>query len=52
MSGYDRVMADYYAGRGSNVKLSDWSSAVATAMQGKKREHMLEFLRARGFFRH
>lgn len=52
VSRYDRVMADYYAGRGSNIKLSDWSSAVATAMQGKKREHMLEFLRARGFFCH
>ena len=51
VSDYDRMMADYYAGRGSNVKLCDWSSAVATAMQGKKREHMLEFLRARGFFR-
>jgi nitroreductase len=47
---YDRQMADYYAGRGSNIKLSDWSTAVATAMQGKKREHMLGFLRERGFF--
>jgi nitroreductase len=47
---YDREMADYYARRGSNIKLSDWSSAVAAAMQGKKREHMLDFLRARGFF--
>ncbi|WP_078120041.1 oxygen-insensitive NADPH nitroreductase [Thiosocius teredinicola] len=50
LAAYDRQMADYYAGRGSNVKLSDWTSAVATAMQGKKREHMLEFLRGRGFF--
>ncbi len=50
MSGYDAAMADYYAHRGSNVKLSDWTTAVATAMQGKKREHMLGFLRARGFF--
>jgi nitroreductase len=50
MAGYDRQMADYYAGRGSNVKLSDWSTAVAAAMQGKKREHMLDFLRSRGFF--
>ena len=47
---YDQQMADYYAGRGSNIKLSDWSTAVAAAMQGKKREHMLDFLRARGFF--
>lgn len=50
MARYDAHMADYYATRGSNVKLSDWSTAAATAMQGKKREHMLEFLRGRGFF--
>jgi nitroreductase len=50
MRRYDARMADYYATRGSNVKLSDWSSAVAVAMQGKKREHMLDFLRSRGFF--
>jgi nitroreductase len=47
---YDEKMAGYYASRGSNVKLSDWSNAAANAMQGKKREHMLEFLRSRGFF--
>lgn len=47
---YDAQMADYYATRGSNVKLSDWSTAVAGAMQGKKREHMLAFLRSCGFF--
>lgn len=50
MATYDAQMADYYATRGSNVKLSDWSTAVAAAMQGKKREHMLAFLRDRGFF--
>lgn len=50
MADYDSAMADYYATRGSNVKLSDWSRAVAAAMQGKKREHMLAFLQERGFF--
>lgn len=50
IAAYDQQMATYYAGRGSNVKLSDWSTAVAAAMQGKKREHMLAFLQARGFF--
>jgi nitroreductase len=50
MARYDAKMADYYATRGSNVKLSDWSTAVAAAMQGKKREHMLDFLHGRGFF--
>jgi len=51
MALYDEKMAAYYASRGSNVRLSDWSSAAAGAVQGKKREHMLEFLRAQGFFR-
>ena len=51
MALYDEKMAAYYASRGSNIKLSDWSSAAAAAVQGKKREHMLEFLRSRGFFR-
>ena len=51
MALYDEKMADYYASRGSNIKLSDWSSAAAAAVQGKKREHMLEFLHGRGFFR-
>jgi nitroreductase len=50
MAGYDAEMAAYYASRGANVKLSDWSSATARAMQGKKRTHMLDFLRAQGFF--
>lgn len=47
---YDRQMADYYAGRGSNRRPGDWTGAVAGAMQGKKRSHMLGFLRSRGFF--
>jgi nitroreductase len=50
MAEYDAQMAAYYASRGANVKFSDWTHMVANAMQGKKREHMLEFLRARGFF--
>jgi nitroreductase len=50
MADYDRTMAAYYRDRGSNIRLSDWSAAVAAALQGKKREHMLGFLQARGFF--
>ncbi len=50
MAEYDAEMAAYYATRGANLKLSDWTTAAADAMQGKKREHMLEFMRARGFF--
>lgn len=48
---YDQTMADYYANRSSNIKLTDWTKATATAVQGKKREHMLEFMQQRGFFK-
>jgi nitroreductase len=51
MAAYDATMADYYRSRGDNVKLSDWTTATANAIQGKKREHLLAFLQARGFFR-
>ena len=47
---YDATMAEYYRSRAANVKTSDWSTTTANAMQGKKREHMLEFLRRQGFF--
>lgn len=50
MAEYDAQMADYYASRGANIKLSDWSTVTANAVQGKKREHMLDFMRGRGFF--
>ncbi|MCG7939537.1 MAG: oxygen-insensitive NADPH nitroreductase [Candidatus Thiodiazotropha lotti] len=50
LADYDEQMSKYYVGRGANVKLTDWSHATAQAMQGKKREHMLDFLRSKGFF--
>ncbi|MCB1773995.1 MAG: oxygen-insensitive NADPH nitroreductase [Gammaproteobacteria bacterium] len=48
---YDATMNAYYRQRGSNARVADWSSVTARAVQGKKREHMLGFLQARGFFR-
>lgn len=50
LAAYDAQMASYYANRGANVKLSDWTHATANAVQGKKREHMLDFLHEQGFF--
>lgn len=50
LAAYDAQMAEYYANRGANVKLSDWTHATANAVQGKKREHMLGFLQGQGFF--
>jgi nitroreductase len=47
---YDRTMAEYYSSRGPGAKVGDWSGATSRAVQGKKREHMLDFMRRRGFF--
>ncbi len=48
---YDNQMAAYYQSRSSNVRISDWTSVTANATQGKKREHMAEFLNRKGFFK-
>ena len=45
---YDDTMAEYYASRHSNRRNSNWTQQTAQAMQGKRREHMLAFLQARG----
>jgi nitroreductase len=50
MAEYDEKMSVYYASRGANARASDWTNATANAIQGKKREHILDFLRERGFF--
>ncbi len=51
MGGYDELMASYYRTRSTNVKVNDWTTATANAVQGKKRPHMLDFLKRSGFFR-
>lgn len=48
---YDESFAAYYGSRGSNAKSSDWSTPTTRAIQGKRREHMLEFLQQRGFLK-
>ncbi|RMG33327.1 MAG: oxygen-insensitive NADPH nitroreductase [Gammaproteobacteria bacterium] len=48
---YDQTMMDYYRTRDSNARQSDWSTQTAAAVQGKKRQHMLGFLQARGFLK-
>lgn len=48
---YDRQMSDYYVSRKSNAKNSNWSEQTALAVQGKKREHMLNFLQSKGFLK-
>jgi len=51
VDGYDKLMETYYKERGENAKVSDWSSPTTSAIQGKKREHMLVFLQERGFLK-
>ena len=48
---YDEQMENYYSTRQSNVKTTNWSLQTASAVQGKKREHMLAFLQSRGFLK-
>jgi len=47
---YDLTVSEYYGARGQGAKIGDWSGATANAVQGKKRVHMLAFMRRRGFF--
>ncbi len=48
---YDEAFTAYYGSRGSNAKSSDWSAPTTRAIQGKRREHMLEFLKNQGFLK-
>jgi nitroreductase len=52
LAAYDAVMGEYYTARAKNAKSTTWSEQTAAAMQGKKREHMLKFVRQHGFFHH
>ena len=51
LAAYDETTADYYRARPQNPKTTVWSTEIAQAVQGKKREHMSAFLHERGFFR-
>lgn len=48
---YDQKMAEYYSTRQTNMKNTNWSQQTASAVQGKKREHMLSFLQSQGFLK-
>lgn len=48
---YDNIMEKYYAGRGDNQRMSNWSEQTAKAVQKKKRQHLLSFLQNQGFLR-
>jgi len=46
---YDQTMEDYYANRGSNQKVSNWTKQMAEFLEKPRREHMAEFLASKGF---
>jgi nitroreductase len=50
LAAYDAVINDYYQSRPRNPHPADWSHATADAVQNKRREYLLGFLQARGFF--
>lgn len=51
VAAYDLQMKQYYESRDDNNRASDWSTQTAKAVQLKKREHMLGFLRQRGLLK-
>jgi len=51
VAAYDETMRRYYATRSQAARETGWARQVAATLQGKKREHMLGFLRKRGFLR-
>jgi nitroreductase len=50
LAAFDATVDDYYQSRPHNPHTADWSHATADAVQGKRREYLLGFLQARGFF--
>ncbi|MCL4159658.1 UNVERIFIED_CONTAM: hypothetical protein GTU68_011790 [Idotea baltica] len=46
---YDSQMQAYYQSRSGKHRVSNWSEQTAKAVQDKKREHILTFLKKRGF---
>ena len=46
---YDQTMEDYYANRGSNQKVSNWTKQMVDFLEKPRREHMAEFLASKGF---
>lgn len=48
---FDLTMQDYYVSRASNAKQTNWSEETVKAVQGKTREHMLPFLKQKGFLK-
>lgn len=46
---YDETMKEYYLSRGSNQKVSTWTSQMADFLEGPRRPHLRDFLASKGF---
>lgn len=46
---YDQTMEEYYASRGSNQKIANWTNSMAEFLEKPRRSHMAEFLATKGF---
>jgi len=46
---YDHMMHEYYKRRSTNQKETTWSQTMASFLTKKRRTHMMEFLRSKGF---
>lgn len=46
---YDETMKEYYLSRGSNQKVSTWTSQMADFLESPRRPHMKKFLASKGF---
>ncbi|WP_144512512.1 oxygen-insensitive NADPH nitroreductase [Bacillus sp. FJAT-22090] len=46
---YDHTMEEYYAGRETNQKVTNWTSQMAEFLEKPRRPHMAEFLASKGF---
>ena len=46
---YDHTMEEYYASRGSNQKVANWTQQMAEYLKSPRRPHMADFLASKGF---
>lgn len=46
---YDHTMEEYYESRGTNPKVTNWTSQMAEFLEKPRRPHMAEFLASKGF---
>jgi nitroreductase len=49
LTDYDKTMENYYATRGSNQKMANWTQSMANFLSKARRTHMKDFLKKQGF---